>query len=674
MAIAKLLRAEIVCGSSEDAALVEALEKSGLMQVEDAHVGLPDEIAQLEVSATIDLSACDAVLAKARWMLDAYSRFLPVKKGLMQGFFGSPPYVREEEFHGIYAGFDLDAAERALQQSVREYDGILEAVAAKKQLAAALQPWEDLALPLEDLAGLRFARVFPVRIARRQLPGIEAAIAEAGAGDDAIWTEVSGDDRQAWGVYAIVEGRAADLESWLRDAGAEILDLPSAGGTPREIRAYAADELAELSRRQAQIEASLEAEAAANRHVIQALVDEHANRRKVLLVGRSIFYTGNVAAVSGWILEKNRKRLESFLANRLPSAQLFLRPPEKSENPPVCLQNRGLLKPFQILLDMFGLPSYFGFDPTPVVAIAMTLFYAMCLGDVGYGGMQVLLAWWLKRKFKPAEGTRLFLSLFMEMGAAAMIFGLMTWSFFGTSPGYVVGGPKILGLLPLFVPTSDFLLVIGIAIAIGVVYQLVSIVSGLYGALRARDLPAAVFDYGAWLVLLVSVLAWSAGVFLPALPPVVRTAGLIGMGVSCLVIVAFAGRDAKSLFGRILTGIISLYGIVGYYGLVSFFSDVLSFCRLAILNLTAGFIAMVGNLLGGLLMSSSSIVAAIFTFIIGAVIIVFFHVLNLVLSMMGSFIHSLRLNYLESFSRYYKTGGKPFLPLRKEGQYYRFEQ
>jgi V/A-type H+-transporting ATPase subunit I len=140
------------------------------------------------------------------------------------------------------------------------------------------------------------------------------------------------------------------------------------------------------------------------------------------------------------------------------------------------------------------------------------------------------------------------------------------------------------------------------------------------------------------------------------------------------VIVAFAGREAKSVFGRLLTGIISLYGIVGYYGLVSFFSDVLSFCRLAILNLTSGFIALVGNLLGSLLISTSSILGAIITLLIGGLVIVFFHVLNLVLSMMGSFIHSLRLNYLESFSRYYKTGGKPFLPLRKEGHYYRFEQ
>jgi len=674
MAIAKLLRAEIVCGSSEDVALVEALEKSGLVQVEDAHVGLPDEIAQLEVRTNIDLSACDAVLGKARWMLDAYSRFLPVKKGLMQGFFGSPPYVREEEFHGIYAGFDLGAAERALQQSVREYDGILEAVAAKEQLAVALQPWEDLALPLEDLAGLRFARIFPVRIARRELAAIEALIVENNAAADVAWTEVSGDERQVWGIYAVVEARAAELESWLRDAGAESIDLPSAGGTPREIRAHAAEELAELSRRRERIETSLEAEAAERRPIVHAIVDEHSNRRKDLLVRRSFFYTGNVAAVTGWVLEKNHRKLEDFLSARLPSAQLFVRPPEKTENPPVFLENRGLLKPFQILLDMFGLPPYFGFDPTPVVAIAMTLFYAMCLGDLGYGAVQVLLAWWLKRKFKPAEGTRLFLNLFMEMGAAAMIFGLMTWSFFGTSPGYAVGGPKILGFLPLFQPTSEFLLILGIAVAIGVVYQLISIVSGLYAALRAGDLPAAFFDYGAWLVLLVAALVWSAGVFLPALPPVVRKAGLIGMGASALVIVAFAGREAKSIFGRLLTGVISLYGIVGYYGLVSFFSDVLSFCRLAILNLTSGFIAMVGNLLGGLIMSSSSVFAAIFTFIVGAVIIVFFHVLNLVLSMMGSFIHSLRLNYLESFSRYYKTGGKPFLPLRKEGQFYRFEQ
>ena len=674
MAIAKVLRADIVCGSSEDAALVEALEKSGLLQVEDAHVGLTDEIAQLEVRTNVDLTACDAVLAKARWMLDAYSRFLPVKRGLMQGFFGSPPYVREEEFHGIYAEFDLDAAERALQHSVRDYDAILEAAAAKEQLAGALQPWEDLALPLEDLAGIRFARIFPVRIARRALVRIDALIGENAAAADVSWTEVSGDDRLVWGVYAVVEGRTAELESWLRDAGAEIVVLPSAGGTPREIRAHAAEELDELARRQEQIETILEAEAAENRPIVRAIVDEHSNRRKDLIVRRSFFYTGNVAAVRGWILEKNRRKLEDFLAKRLPSAQVFLRSPEKTEKPPVCLENRGLLKPFQLLLDMFGLPPYFGFDPTPVVAIAMTVFYAMCLGDVGYGAVQVLLAWWLKRKFKPAEGTRMFLDLFMEMGAAAMIFGLMTWSFFGISPGYAFGGPKILGFLPLLVPTSEFLLILGIAVAIGVIYQLISIVSGLYAALRAGDLPAAIFDYGAWLVLLVAALVWSAGLFLPALPPFVRTAGLIGMGAGALVIVAFAGREAKSIFGRLLTGVISLYGIVGYYGLVSFFSDVLSFCRLAILNLTSGFIALVGNLLGGLLMSSSSVFAAIFTFIIGAVIIVFFHVLNLVLSMMGSFIHSLRLNYLESFSRYYKTGGKPFLPLRKEGQYYRFEQ
>ena len=289
-------------------------------------------------------------------------------------------------------------------------------------------------------------------------------------------------------------------------------------------------------------------------------------------------------------------------------------------------------------------------------------------------GPQVLLAWSLKRKFKPAEGTRLFLDLFIEMGAAAAVFGLLTWSFFGTSPGYAIGGPKILGFLPLFSPTTDVLVIIGLSLAIGVVVQLASILAGMLNALRVGDVAAALFDFGAWFLMLVGILGWVAAKMLPGIPPWVGTAALAVTGASALVIVAFAGRGSKGIGGRILTGVISLYGIVGAYGIVAFFSDALSYSRLAILNLTSGFIALVGNLMGDLIVSTQSVLTAIVSLVLGTVIIVVFHVLNLVLGMMGSFIHSLRLNYLESFSRYYRTGGTPFLPLRREGTYHRFEQ
>ncbi len=592
----------------------------------------------------------------------------------MQGFFGSPPYVTKPDFQRIYEGFDLDGAAAALERSVKEHDGLSEAASAAEQLLALLAPWEGLDVRLEDLAGLSYAGVYAVRVPRRQQEALAGLISAGGVSADVSWTEVSGDEKQAWGIFAAVGPAREKLEQWLREAGAERIDLPTAGGTPRQLAAATRGRLQDLSARIGAIGQAVAAEAARLRPVVCAVSDEYTNRRRDLLVQNSLFHSGHASAVTGWVLERDRPRLERVIAERMPAAQLYLRPPRKTENPPVKLDNPPILKPFQMLLDMFGLPPYFGFDPTPMVAAAMTLFYAMCLGDVGYGALQALLAWLLLRKYRPAEGSRMFLTLLLELGIASVVFGLLTWSVFGLSPGYAAGNPKILGFLPLFQPTSDFLLVIGIAIGIGVVYQLLSILAGMYGAVKSGDVQAAVFDYGAWFLLLVSILLWVGGKVLPALPKTLSVAGMIGVGVSVLVIIGFAGRGAKTFVGRIFSGIISLYGIVGAYGLVSFFSDALSYCRLAILNLTSGFIAMVGNLLGSLIVSTRGIVEAVLTVILGAVIIVFFHVLNLVLSMQGSFIHSLRLNYLESFGRFYKTGGRPFRPLRKEGQYYRFEQ
>jgi V/A-type H+-transporting ATPase subunit I len=123
---------------------------------------------------------------------------------------------------------------------------------------------------------------------------------------------------------------------------------------------------------------------------------------------------------------------------------------------------------------------------------------------------------------------------------------------------------------------------------------------------------------------------------------------------------------------RILAGVVSLYGIVGYYGLVGFFSDGLSYMRLAILNMTSAFIAFVAQVIGGLFLGGGgSVVLVVIATLIGAVIFVFFHLLNLVLSMLGAFVHSLRLNYLESFQRYYPEGGRAFAPLQRAGRFFR---
>ena len=371
----------------------------------------------------------------------------------------------------------------------------------------------------------------------------------------------------------------------------------------------------------------------------------------------------------GWVRTEHVDPLRMVLKETCPTARARFSAPDSGDDPPVDLANRTLIRPFEFLIRMFGMPKYFGIDPTPFVAVAMTLFYALALGDAGYGFLQVLLSLWLMRRYQSAGETRLFLRMFVITGIASIVVGILTWSFFGASPGVDPNiGNKIFGVLPLLTPSRDIVALMGFSIGVGVVFQLASIVAGLVNVWKLGKPLDAVMENGSWLALLVAMILWL----------VVRVAGFdslevpttVILSVTAVVVVVFGIRQGGRI-GRILAGIVSLYGIVGYYGLVGFFSDVLSYMRLGILSLTSAFIGQVGNLMGGLFFGAEGGLALVVGALIGSLIVVMFHLLNLVLSMLGAFVHSLRLNYLESFQRYFDAGGRAFTPLRGDSKHYR---
>ena len=215
---------------------------------------------------------------------------------------------------------------------------------------------------------------------------------------------------------------------------------------------------------------------------------------------------------------------------------------------------------------------------------------------------------------------------------------------------------------------------IGLSIVLGVITQLASVLAGFVNSIKMHNIEAAIFDYLMWFIMLASITGWVLTKIISSIPKPVETTFLLLIALSAFAVVIFSGRENKNIFSRLMSGVISLYGIVGFYGIVSFFSDVLSYMRLAIIDMTTGFIALVANLMGGLLMGSGSILFTAATIVIGVIIAIFFHILNLILSMLSAFVHSLRLNYLESFNRYYPGGGKPFIPFKRESQHYRFEK
>ena len=674
MAIARLLKAEIVSTRDSDSSLLGELERSRLLHIEDIHEGMKEEVARIEHPPALDVSSEEEVIRKAKIVLDVFARASPVEKGLLESFFGSSPYIEESDFQEKVSAVDIHAYEAKLSEIVSRRDTASGEASRLRELESTLEPWVDLHVELSRVVNLHSVVPLPLAADPARIDTLCAGLEDSPPPGDTRWVEVSRTDARVSGILCVVPELREEIGSRLSALSLGIVALPSLDETPSDALVRIR---AEISAREGEVrmrEDSLRAEAEMNRPAVRAILDEHVNRRKKELARRNLFHTRSVTVVRGWVLARDREKLQRLIAESLTGAEVVFGAPEKGDAPPVKLENPRVFRPFQTLLEMFGLPPYFGIDPTIFVAIAMSVYYAICLGDAGYGALQILLTLWLKRRFKPAEGTRLFLDLFTELGVCTVIFGILTWSFFGTNPGYARGGPKILGIFPVLSPTSDIITIIAVAFAIGSVFQLSSIIMGFYASLKAGDIASAVADNLAWFFLLVGVMLWAAGKFLGNLPRFLGPVSWALMGLGGLAILCFAGRGSKGIGGRIVTGVISFYGILGYYGIVSFFGDVLSYLRIAILNLTGGFIAFVANVIGQLLIGTGSVLFTAVTLLIALVPLLLFHTLNLILSMMGSFIHSLRLNYLESFSRYYKSGGKAFAPFRREGQFYRFER
>jgi V/A-type H+-transporting ATPase subunit I len=128
--------------------------------------------------------------------------------------------------------------------------------------------------------------------------------------------------------------------------------------------------------------------------------------------------------------------------------------------------------------------------------------------------------------------------------------------------------------------------------------------------------------------------------------------------LSALGIVLFSDRTSRSWFARIAWGIYGLYGITSYVG------DVLSYLRLFALGLATGIIAMVVNLLADMLGGAPYIGWLLF-----AIVFVIGHAFNILINGLGAFVHTLRLQYVEFFPKFFEGGGKPYQPFQREARY-----
>ena len=320
------------------------------------------------------------------------------------------------------------------------------------------------------------------------------------------------------------------------------------------------------------------------------------------------------------------------------------------ENPPIRFRNNKFVRMFETLTDMYGRPSYDGFDPTPFIAVFFMLFFAFCMGDAGYGLVLVLVGLLLKKKLKDLA------PLVITLGVATVVIGFLFHTFFSIDISKWAIFEPIKGVfLPAQIAGNDATMVL--SLVVGVVHICLAMVVKTIHQTKTRGFFASLGTWG-WTLLIVGGVTVGAFALAGVLQAEVTKWVLIGLGaVSALGIFVF-NDPKRNKFANVGMGLWDTYNMIT--GLVG---DVLSYIRLYALGLAGSMLGMAFNDMGVMILGDTPNIGKWIGFLF---LVIFGHTLNIAMCALGAFVHPLRLNFLEFFKNAgYEATGRVYNPLKK---------
>lgn len=341
--------------------------------------------------------------------------------------------------------------------------------------------------------------------------------------------------------------------------------------------------------------------------------------------------------IFGWVpaekMDDLRKRLLSSFGQQV-TVNIIQVPGEMNDSIPVSMKNADLINPFENFVNMRAVPKYSDIDPSSLVAVFMPLFFGMMVGDAGYGLLMLAIAFWAVRKVN--VGIMLDFFKVLKFGAIwSVLFGILYGEYFGTL------GEDYLGIPPLWISrtqASSFTSLLLMAIAVGVGHIMLGLLIGAWNAVVHKS-RSHFLERSGMFVGLVGLLIL-AGSLTNMLPNGFYLAGWIVFAIGLITLAVSMGKTG------IIMGPLEFVGVIG---------NILSYLRIAALGLASVFLAKVANDLG----------SSVGSVVVGVLIALLIHALNLVMGMLSPTIQSLRLQYVEFFRKFYEGGQSPFQPFRK---------
>ena len=644
MAIAQMTKVMIVCHRSQVSDLLEALQEEGICQILNAEEAMVSKDAPELVTVgerPKDIEETIARLDKSIGFLKGYAE---PEKGLAS-MLAPRKVVERRAYQEVVTDVEIlnvvDEVEQ-VQAAMDKTGGEIESLQGTLDM---LGPWSSLKTPVEEIGRLRTSVSWAGLVPAQHIEHLEQEVAEQGA---AIQRVSSAGTREACIVVAL-RGNAEQVQKLLRSLEFEIVNFESMSGTVAELMR---DRQQKLDEAEARLDEQGKSAEKLTRHLLnmQILLDHYENLLQREQTRDTAPATQHTLILEGWVKKYNYERLTQVVG-QFDAASLSRIEPGADEEIPVEIENNAKVRPFEVITRLYGMPQHFEVDPTTVLAPFFAVFFGLCLTDAGYGLVIIAL---MALLIKKSQGDKKLYWMLGICAAATVLAGALTGGWFGDGIQQFIPGMKGKNVALWFDPMKKPMTFFYLSIGLGYFQIMVGLAVGCVHSFRRKDFAAAVFDYLVWLVMLNAIVLFLAGLF-GAFPAALgKVCGYVAL-VPAAMILMFSHREG-GWGGRIGMGFYNLFSTIFYMG------DVLSYLRLMALGMVTAGLAMAINVIvkivGGI-PYGIGIVAMIVVFVGG-------HLFNLAINALGAFVHTLRLQYVEFFPKFFAGGGKQFAPLSKK--------
>ncbi|HDD57570.1 MAG TPA: V-type ATP synthase subunit I [Thermoplasmatales archaeon] len=435
--------------------------------------------------------------------------------------------------------------------------------------------------------------------------------------------------------------------------------LPSMTGKPLQVYKALQKQRDKLTKEMKKLKKEMNELSAEYMHELLVKLEEIQIERVRREISSSFGKTSATYVIEGWVLERDSNTLKSLL-EKVTDEKIAIStssPSSNPDNPPTYLDIPPWMEPFKTILALFSIPKYNEISPVPFLVIWFPLLFGIMLGDAGYGIVILLIS--LLAKFKLGSISPFIRSWSLVgilFGFWAVLFGFLFNSFFGDFvPRFIYGDENALlyhlDFLGYSIPLDALhkpLIVLVIALLIGLVHLNLGFVLAMCQNYRRGETKKIFKEQIPWFLLEIG------------------GGALVGKALLHIWDLSLPMFIVSSIFAAI--GLIALFvnnKAMGFFELTGFVGDWLSYARLLALGLATSGMALAFNIIAQLMPEIVPYIGIVLLF----VILIFAHLANLLIQSLGAAIHSLRLQYVEFFNRFYEGGGKEFTPFRVRRKY-----